>query len=62
MGHHEGLSFKLKPNLQIMGIEEKEYHDESTENISSKFKEYTFSNLEKEMSIWAQEAYRPPNR
>lgn len=39
LGHHEGLAFKLKPNLQIMGIEEKEYHDEHTENIFSKIKE-----------------------
>ena len=50
-------------NLRIIGIEEgKETHVKGSENILNKIIEEKFPNLNKEMPIKVQEAYRTPNR
>jgi hypothetical protein len=52
-----------RPNLSIIGIEESEDSQlEGPENIFNKTIEENFPNLEKEMSMNIQEAYRTPNR
>ncbi|KAL6045228.1 hypothetical protein STEG23_009520 [Scotinomys teguina] len=52
-----------RPNLRIIEIEEgEEYQLKGTENIFNKIIEENFSNLNKEIPIKIQEAYRTPNR
>lgn len=51
-----------RPNLQIIGIEEKKIHVKSTENIVNRNTKEKVSNLKKEMPIKIQEAYGTPNR
>jgi hypothetical protein len=50
-----------RPNLQIMGME-KEVQSKDIENIFNKRITEKFPNLDKEMVIEAQEAFRIPNR
>ena len=50
-----------KPNLRIIGIEE-EAQLKSTENILDKIIEKNFPNLNKDMHMKIQEAYRQQNR
>ena len=45
-----------KPNLRIIGIEGMEFQLKGTENI------FNNSNLQKDMPMKVQEAYRTPNR
>jgi hypothetical protein len=52
-----------RPNLRIIGIEENEDSQiKGPENIFNKIREENFTNLEKEMPMNIQEAYRTPNR
>ncbi|KAL6089685.1 hypothetical protein STEG23_026096 [Scotinomys teguina] len=52
-----------RPNLRIIGIEEgEEYQLKGTENIFNKIIEENFPNLNKEIPIKIQEAYRTANR
>ncbi|KAL6088665.1 hypothetical protein STEG23_010199 [Scotinomys teguina] len=52
-----------RPNLRIIGIEEaEEYQLKGTENIFNKIIEENFPNINKEIPIKIQEAYRTPNR
>ena len=55
-GHNE------RPNLMIIGIEEsKDLHLKGPVNIFNKIIEENFPNLEKEMPMNIQEAYRTPD-
>jgi hypothetical protein len=52
-----------KPNLRIIGIDEKEdFQLKGPLNIFNKIIEENFPNLKKEMLMSIQEAYRTPNR
>ncbi|ERE69936.1 LINE-1 type transposase domain-containing protein 1 [Cricetulus griseus] len=52
-----------RPNLRIIGIEEgEETLLKGTENIFNKIIEENFPNLQKDMPMKVQEAYRTPNR
>ena len=52
-----------RPNLRIRGIEEREYSQlKGPVNIFNKIIEENFHNLNKEMPMKIQEAYRTPNR
>ncbi|ERE67250.1 LINE-1 type transposase domain-containing protein 1 [Cricetulus griseus] len=52
-----------RPNLRIIGIEEgEETVFKGTENIFNKIIEENFPNLQKDMPMKVQEAYRTPNR
>ncbi|ERE73407.1 LINE-1 type transposase domain-containing protein 1 [Cricetulus griseus] len=52
-----------RPNLRIIGIEEgEEIQLKGTENIFNKIIEENFPNLQKDMPMKVQEAYRTPNR
>jgi hypothetical protein len=56
MGHHE------KPNLQIMGIEEREeIQTKDTDKLFNRIIAEKFPNLKKERVTQVQEAYRTPN-
>ena len=52
-----------KPNLRIIGVDEKEnFQLKEPVNIFNKIIEENFANLKKEMPMNIQEAYRTPNR
>ena len=52
-----------RPNLKMIGIEESEdFQLNGPVNIFNKIVEENFPNLKKEMPIYIQEGYRPPNR
>ena len=51
-----------RPNLRIIGVEEEELQLKGPENIFNKIIEENFSNLNKEIPMKVQEAYRTPNR
>jgi hypothetical protein len=60
----EDISNSIKrPNLRIMGIKEGEQVQlKRIHNISNKIIAEYFPNLEKELSIWVQEASKIRNR
>ena len=52
-----------RPNLRIIGIEENKYSQlKEPVDIFNKIIEENFPNLEKEMPMNIQEAFRTPNR
>jgi hypothetical protein len=54
---------KRRPNLQIIGVDEKEdFQFKGPENIFNKIIEENFPNLKKDMTMNIKEAYRTPSR
>ena len=51
-----------RPNLRIIGIDSEDLHLKGPVNIFNKVVEENFPNLEKDMPMNIQEAFRTPNR